>query len=470
MSGCVTVLSHFPTMRGLTVSLLKTYVGLGSSIVGAIQLAFFAERIDHFFYFLMAYAIVAGGLIICFTRLPPYHLTGYEMKHLSPEVRSERERTKAVYLRTRPPMGRFAYGYVIIVILIIFLPIQSCLVAYKDLGKNYKIGFAVTIIVITLCNVFIFFPTPMEIFRRRKSGQNGSDTTAEEVEPTQEEREAVIAVNKVETDVDYIAPQYTESFLRNLLSLRLWCIFWTLFCLSAAETTIIVNASFIYGAIDRKPVRQDLRTLLTTLNGVGSAIGRLLMAGFEHFTQHRPVEKRIPITWAPFIPIGFMIPCMILFLTLPAGPLPIAYVLCALANGAQAAQTLLVTRTIFARDAAKHYNFCFVSILASAIVCLPFLYGEWYYQMSLKTGGVKGYCFGRKCIIMPFCVLLGLVVSAIFSTLYVTLRYTSFCKRALAERRKLMEAVDPITTVECMVDVVNQDGKEKSAEGELCSD
>ncbi|CAD2215101.1 hypothetical protein AGDE_12700 [Angomonas deanei] len=437
MSGCVTVLSHFPTMRGLTGCLLKSYVGLGSSIVGTIQLAFFADRIDHFFYFLMAYAIVAGGLIICFTRLPPYHLTGYEVKRLSPEEKRAREATIAVYLRTRPPMGRFAYGYAIILLLIVYLPTQSCVVAYKELGKEYKIAFAVVTIIITLCNVFIFFPSPLALFRGRRNVQDESAASVGGVEPVQEDEGSALENKPVETDVDYIAPQYKTSFLRNLLTLRLWCIAWTLFCLTGAEITIILNASYVYGAIDRNPVEPSMRTLLSTLNGVGSAIGRLIMAGFEHLTQHRPVEKRIPITWAPFIPIGLMVICMILFLTLPAGPLPIAYVLCALANGAQAAQTLLVARTIFARDAAKHYNFCFLATLSAGIVCLPFLYGEWYYQMSLKTGGYNGYCFGRECVMMPFLVLLGLVVTSVASATYVTLDYTHFCKRALAERRRL---------------------------------
>ncbi|EPY23977.1 hypothetical protein AGDE_12703 [Angomonas deanei] len=57
--------------------------------------------------------------------------------------------------------------------------------------------------------------------------------------------------------------------------------------------------------------------------------------------------------------------------------------------------------------------------------------------MSLKTGGYNGYCFGRKCVMMPFLVLLGLVVSSLCSSLYAALRYRAFCNRVLAERRKL---------------------------------
>ncbi|EPY21322.1 hypothetical protein AGDE_14163 [Angomonas deanei] len=40
---------------------------------------------------------------------------------------------------------------------------------------------------------------------------------------------------------------------------------------------------------------------------------------------------------------------------------------------------------------------------------------------------------------MPLCVLLGLVVSSLFSTTYLHLKYKAFSKRVLAERRRVME-------------------------------
>ncbi|PWV13494.1 putative protein associated with differentiation 4 [Trypanosoma cruzi] len=37
----MTIMSHFPNSRGPVVAVLKSYIGLGSAIVGSIQLAFF---------------------------------------------------------------------------------------------------------------------------------------------------------------------------------------------------------------------------------------------------------------------------------------------------------------------------------------------------------------------------------------------------------------------------------------------
>lgn len=66
---------------------------------------------------------------------------------------------------------------------------------------------------------------------------------------------------------------------------------------------------------------------------------------------------------------------IILFLTLPARALPLPYVLTALDNGFAAAAIVLVTRTMYAKDPAKFYNFCFTCIAVSALVYNRFVYG-----------------------------------------------------------------------------------------------
>ncbi|KAF8281162.1 putative protein associated with differentiation 4 [Trypanosoma cruzi] len=47
---------------------------------------------------------------------------------------------------------------------------------------------------------------------------------------------------KVETDVDYIAPQYQTTFLQNLKTLKLWALLWSFFCVAGAGFVIIYNA------------------------------------------------------------------------------------------------------------------------------------------------------------------------------------------------------------------------------------
>ncbi|CAD2222714.1 hypothetical protein ADEAN_001026100 [Angomonas deanei] len=246
----------------------------------------------------------------------------------------------------------------------------------------------------------------------------------------------------VETELDYISPQYQTPFLRNLLTLRLWSMFWTLFCLTGAEFVTINYSSYILGAINGKPTEQSMRTMLNVINGAGSAVGRLGMALFEYITQHRPPEKRIPMTWAPMFPTTLCLISLILLMTVPASVGPLAYVLLALSNGAQAAQTVLVPRVIYAKDPAKHYNFCFCACVLSSILLVRVLYAEWYNRKAIETGGIKGYCFGRVCVMMPLGVLLGLVCTTILSNLYLHVKYTRFCSKMLAERRQVRQKTE----------------------------
>ncbi|EPY23290.1 hypothetical protein AGDE_12914 [Angomonas deanei] len=387
-------------------------------------------------------------------KLPPYHLTSLMERRLSPEVKQERLSTKAQYLRQNPPRWRYYVGYAFLITMIVFLPMQSALIAYLKLGSKFKIAFAIVSIILTASMCFVFIPDPSRLFRRKR---NRVEDYRDNLDSTQDEHEVGMDDMKdldldptedeaVKTEVDYIAPQYQESFLRNLLTLRLWCLIWTLFCLTGTEYIVILNSSYIMGALASAPVDENMRSLLSVLNGAGSAVGRLLMAAFEHWTQHRPPEKRIPFPWACLGPTTLLIISLVLFLVLPAAALPLPYVLVALANGGQATLTVLIPRTIYGKDAAKHYNFCFVASVLSCIILVRFLYGEWYSVMADKqlasgktTEKDGGYCFGKECLLMPFCTLLGLVCSSILSTLYLSIKYSRFCKRTLAERRRILE-------------------------------
>ncbi|EPY35232.1 hypothetical protein STCU_01184, partial [Strigomonas culicis] len=74
-------ISYFPTHKGYVTILLKTYTGFGQAFVGTIYIAFFDKEADRHFFFLAGLAFVTGVLCLIFLRLPPYHLTGYEMSH-----------------------------------------------------------------------------------------------------------------------------------------------------------------------------------------------------------------------------------------------------------------------------------------------------------------------------------------------------------------------------------------------------
>ena len=486
LSCCVTVLSYFPTNRGPVTALLKTFTGLGSALVACLYAGYFNSDPKKHFFFLFALSIVVGGFCIAFLRLPSYHLTQYEQKHLPIEERQRRENTKAQYLRQKVPLWRFVFGFVILIILIIFLPTQSALTSYKHLGKKPKLAFAIVTTILTLLYLLVAAPVPFWDPVPQCSSEDSTEDVIDEanlsaaletgspnaekddfnepycdsddavgndglskgyndavvVEAFKEKEEKEEKEKAVETEIDYIAPAYQGSFLHNLLTLELWALWWTMFTVVGTEFVIIYNATNVLAALDGKDPSSSLSTLLTVLNGVGSAVGRLLMSVFEVWTQKRKAEDRIPITVSLFFPTGSIILSVILFLVLPGAALPLPYVVAALGNGFLAGVTLLVTRTIFAKDPAKHYNFCFTATMLASLVFNRFLFGEWYTVQAEKNPeqNAKNHrCYGKHCVLMPLVVLMSLAATAFVTDFILHVRYRSFCQRALAERARLRE-------------------------------
>jgi MFS family permease len=486
---CMTVISYFPSNRGAVIALLKVFAGLGSAIVGSLKSGFFTTHVDWYYYFLLSFATFVGVLLIAFMRLPEYHLTGYEVAHLSVAEQEARLATKTQYLKQKPPMRRFAYAFVVLVLLIIYLPTESAVVSYLNLSHRYELAFACVTIVLTAGLVGMVAPLrvlshsslPFFSCLRRTSKATpaqppasptsspssltaleagthlaepiepntdaalkpfgvftGADvewpTTSSLQESTRHRHEHGKHTPTVELEIDYIAPQYQGTFLQNLLSLNLWALWWSIFCVIGAEFVIIYNARNILGALQGHDPTDSLNTLLTVLNGVGSAVGRLLMSYFEVWTQKRKAEDRIPITASLFLPTGSIIISVILFLVLPGAALPLPYVVAALGNGFLAATIVLVSRTIFAKDVAKHYNFCFTATMMGSVVHNRFLFGEWYAVHADKQKHQNHLCYGKSCVLGSMIVMLLLACTGFLTSTFLHLRYSMYCKRVLAER------------------------------------
>ncbi|CBH12802.1 hypothetical protein, conserved [Trypanosoma brucei gambiense DAL972] len=433
LGGVVTVLSVFPSNRGAIVAIMKSFVGLGAAILGSIQLAFFSDRPDIYFFSIMSFALTVGILGIVFMRLPPFHLTGYQEKHLDEEEKAQRLARKGVYLKQKAPMWRFIYGFVLLLILVVFLPLQGALVAYLKLGSNFKVGFAVTVIVLTV--IFPFMAFPLTTF----DGKRPHDDSDGEVDDKEEMSEEPFPVEDkvVETDVDYIAPQFQETFIEGLKTARLWCLLSSVFCCVGGSFVVVFNSRFLYTALAGEPPSTNVGILLSVLGALGSAVGRLLTSGVEIWSQKRRAEDRVPITIALFIPSVCIITMLTLFLTLPKAALPLPHFLAAVADGFMATTTPLVARTIFAKDPAKHYNFCFLGSVLSAIFLNRLLYGEWYTQQADKLG--QDVCTERVCVVMPLAFLLGLSFLAFITSTYVHLQYRNLCLKALEERQRVKE-------------------------------
>ncbi|RNE96121.1 hypothetical protein TraAM80_09963 [Trypanosoma rangeli] len=359
--GCLmTVMSHFPASKGAAVAIMKSCLGLGSAIVGSIQLAFFDGSPDIYFYFLMALVLVVGVANFFLLTLPPYILTGYEENHLSAEEKEHRLARRSVYLRQQPPRIRFIVGLAVVVVLVVYLPLQSALSAYLKLGNTSHIIFAVVIIVLVAILPVMALPVPWmerkgtkQIADGCKWAENRGAGDDELNEPVTEDARST----HVETDIDYIAPQYQTTFMENVRTLKVWALLWCYFCPAGAQIVVIFNANFIYAALAGEEVNSSVKTLLTVLTGVGSAVGRLAMSYFEVWSQSRKAEDRIPITVTLFGSIICAVLSTVLFLVLPKAALLLPYFIASLGNGFSAATVVLVARTLFAKDHGKHYNF-----------------------------------------------------------------------------------------------------------------
>ncbi|KPA77010.1 hypothetical protein ABB37_07365 [Leptomonas pyrrhocoris] len=486
LASMTAIVSIFPTRKGWVIALLKTLMGLGSAIIAAIQTGFFATTPANYFYFLMALVIVVAACVMSLVRLPSYHLTGYEQRHLSEEAKERRMEHRVSYLTQEPPMWRFYYGIVVILVLVVYLPATSAVVAFCGIQQNGKRAIAIVAIVLTLLLLCIMAPCPWLDRLTTKRGANLEDEESEECmadEPLEleglpaekrlatsssastpdderrnrsgepvdddlcrddlqmnasEDAAAKCRGGAVKTDVDFVAPQFQTTFLQSCCTVRLWCIFWTMFCGLGCEFVIIFNARFIFQALtEAETLDSTIAALLTVLNGAGSALGRLSMSFFEMYTQTQRPEDRILITYALFVPTTFLIVSIALFLALPGRSLLLAYSIAALGNGFCASITILVVRTIYAKDPAKHYNFGINALVPAAILLNRLLYGEWYAVQADKQG--RKVCLGRGCVLMPMLVMMGLNMTAFLSTVYVHFNYRNFCRKVMAERRRIKE-------------------------------
>ncbi|EPY28714.1 hypothetical protein AGDE_10319 [Angomonas deanei] len=464
------LLYYFPTRRGETVALLVCMMGVGSSMTSSLYAAFFVDR-SSFFYFLMVYAVIISVLNCIFMRFPKYHVGGFEARRITPEEKERREKMKGPYLSQEPPMVRFYYGLGLVITVIIYTTVTSAVINAKKIKEPHRlVPFASVTVVLwaAFSLILVPFEKAPAFFRkvlRRQVGSDRHEGSSEEPvyaepayeDPTKKEvqevtlaqpldglsggdfvMEELATVKHTETEVDFIAPQYQTSFWRNLLGPNLWCLLWTLFVVKGTELMIMTNASYIYAALAGEKTSLNTRVLLNVLNGIGSACGQLAMSGLEVWIHKRPVEKRPPITIALFIPSVSVIITVVLFLVLPKKALPLPYVLSAMGNGFLTAITVLVPRTLYAKDPAKHYNFLFLATAIAVIVLNRFLYGEWY------THAAKGVteCHKRVCVQVPLIVCVCISTTAFITNLILHFRYAAFCRAVLKERAVLRGEIE----------------------------
>lgn len=260
------------------------------------------------------------------------------------------------------------------------------------------------------------------------------------VETNPQTREEVLLALETALDLGKIAPQFPTGFLYNVRRPTLICLWLTGFCVSGAVNTIMMNSTQIYLAIGEDETDTVRPALYVALTSIGSAVGRLIMAFVEVFTQSTAPEKRLPITLFYCIPPTLCLLSCVFFLFIPTPGLLLPMLLAGLGNGFYAAAEVLTVRTIFSLDVAKHYNSLFFAEMLAVIFMNRLLFGEIMTKNS--TPGITGapVCLGRKkCVQTTFIVLTCLCAAGVVASVVMNLTYVRFAKKEYARRREYIE-------------------------------
>ncbi|EAN96928.1 hypothetical protein C3747_68g166 [Trypanosoma cruzi] len=467
LGSVMTMLSIFPANKGAVVAVMKTFCGMGSAILGAIHLAFFPSENDSdtssFFYFLSVLAMLASFFGVVFVEVPPYMIRGCEKRVLTEAQRKERYRIRRQFLRQKAPTTRFAIGFTIVLILVFFLPVQGAISAYMELDNSYHVTFAC--VSVGLCAFYPMMALPWKVLDRKLPLPHTGSFSFGSGRASRLSRFSLLSRGTMDStaairELDYIAPQYQTTLVQNLRTLRFWALLWLLFATSGAQIIIMGNMRFLFGALAGKPLGESFVALLVVITGVGSGLGRILLSVLEMMTQGRSAEERTPITFTLFVPSVLSVATLLLLLILPTNALPLPCFTIALVNGSAAAAIVIVLRTIFATDVAKHYNVCSFAGIAASLLMNRLVYGEWYTREADKQGGTL--CYGRQCVLMPIIFSLVTNISGVIAAMYIHWDYSSYCRRMLEMRaQRLPNRVPHVAdnSNSNVVDIQYDDGK-----------
>eukprot|EP00796_Vickermania_ingenoplastis_P012994 gene12994-8840_t len=473
IGNIVSVMSWFPTYRGPVVAVMKSFAGLGSAVLGCIQLAWFPDedQTSSLFYVMMAIGLLGGITTILMMRLPPYHVPSKILEKMSEAEREDHHSTKEIFMKKKTCKSRLYIALGFVVFLVFFLPIQTCLIVFCDLDEKWKTAFAVIVIVALF--LYPIFCLPLK-FLGGMDDDDGLHVTHHAAHHDLEEEQ-----HEVLDDLAYIAPQYQTTFLQGLCTARLWCIFAACFAIVGSQLVVQYYYVFIAMALRGEVTDEKFKALLATLNGVGSAIGRLFLAWYEWWSQDRPPEQRIPITSCLFYPVAFTLFGLIFYVVLPGKSLAVGHFIMALGNGSAAAAAVLVFRCIFAKEPAKHYNFAFLASMVAAILLNRVAFAEWYqketyeYVITACFGPKEGtttvemkpgvshedckvpnvwmdynthrkVCMRKRCVMMPMILMIGLVALTVFCAIYVHMEYKAYCRDIFAAREAAGMSEDDI--------------------------
>ena len=433
------VLGSFPLTKGPVVAIMKTFAGLGASVLAVINYSFFRTAYSHYMFFMTALVVCIGSLAAFLIRFPPYHIVQYEQKHLPEQLKVRRRLTERAYLTQYPPMTRFYLGFAIIISLVIYLTVQSFCVAYAHVSDKARMGNTIMIIIFVFSLGLLAAPFPFlggmeekpsedlpelpeeeELRNDSQEYDNMNEKTLQhpaEAEVTQgwnaegelladgvyddekgmkdkksgteedaqnraaEEDEAILKdENLALMTISDQDPQYQTTFLHSLMNVDIWLCWWNTLATWGCGIVMSFNSAQVYRALANDKYDKATNTMYSAIISVASALGRMSMGIFEFLLSRYPSDSRPVITTVYPVSSICMVIGLIFLLSLPlkSKAIVIGFFFDSFGNGFSWACTALIVRTMFARDIGKHYNFMYVGAFIAVIALNRFGYGELY--------------------------------------------------------------------------------------------
>ncbi|CBZ23877.1 conserved hypothetical protein [Leishmania mexicana MHOM/GT/2001/U1103] len=453
------VLGSFPLTKGPVVAIMKTFTGLGASILALINYSFFRKSDAHYMFFMSALIVCVGTVAVVFIRFPPYHILDREKNRVPEKMQVRRRLTERAYLTQYPPMTRFYLGFGIIIALVIYLTVQSFCIAYADPSDSARMGNTVVIIVLVLCLGLMAAPLPFlggmekepskdlpdypedevmsfenedekrvlkatveemaedknalgELYLKddryevNKNGKKAPDFSDEALAHRQVDSEDVVMLedeNKARMMISDQDPQYQTTFWQSVQRPDIWLCWWNTMATWGCGMVMAFNSAQIYQSLSNNKYERKTNTMYSAIISVASALGRLSMGILEFMVNRQPSETRPVITIVYPVSSICMVVGLIFLLALPleSKAIVIGFFFDSFGNGFSWACTALTVRTLFAKDIGKHYNFMYVGAFIAVIALNRFGYGE-SYDRQAKANRDADLAAGRTPI-YPVC-------------------------------------------------------------------
>ncbi|KAG5471297.1 hypothetical protein LSCM1_01372 [Leishmania martiniquensis] len=154
------VLTHMPRDRGQPTGLLQTFSGLGASVFACLFRGFFKENFESLMWFMFAVTLAAGAGGVWYLEDAPYVVNRWQQRRITPRQQLRAYLIRNRYMSQLVPKRRYAFLTVILILLNLYLTIQTVCVAYfaSDMTPGTLRGIAIGAIVLVLLILVLVVP------------------------------------------------------------------------------------------------------------------------------------------------------------------------------------------------------------------------------------------------------------------------------------------------------------------------